>query len=88
VVCRSTVSPPKEVFMASGRTPLPRESLSCALGSSVRFEARIANRKVDLSRITADFKSEESELNLVVRPVDQLKRGWGVNPERVRLFCD
>ncbi len=45
------------------------------------FEARIGNRKVDLSRITADFKSEESELNLVVRPADQLKRGWGVNPE-------
>ena len=45
------------------------------------FEARIGNRKVDLGRITADFKSEESELNLVVRPADQLKRGWGVNPE-------
>ncbi len=45
------------------------------------FEARIGNRTVDLSRVTADFKSEESELNLVVRPADQLKRGWGVNPE-------
>jgi hypothetical protein len=45
------------------------------------FEARIADRKVDLGRITADFKSEESELNLVIRPADQLKRGWGVNPE-------
>jgi hypothetical protein len=45
------------------------------------FEARIGSRKVDLARITADFKSEESELNLVVRPADQLKRGWGVNPE-------
>ncbi len=44
------------------------------------FEARVGSKKVDLSRITADFKSEESELNLVVRPVDQLKRGWGVNP--------
>ncbi len=48
------------------------------------FEARVANRKVDLSRITADFQSEESQLNLVVRPVDQLKRGWGVNPEMNR----
>ena len=45
------------------------------------FEARVADKKIDLSRITADFKSEESELNLVVRPADQLKRGWGVNPE-------
>jgi len=45
------------------------------------FEARMGSRKVDLSRITADFKSEESELDLVVRPVDQLKRGWGVNPQ-------
>jgi hypothetical protein len=45
------------------------------------FEARLGNRKVDLARITADYKSEESELNLVVRPADQLKRGWGVNPE-------
>jgi hypothetical protein len=45
------------------------------------FEARIGGRKVDLGRITADFKSEESELNLVVRPAEQLKRGWGVNPE-------
>ena len=38
-------------------------------------------RKSTSRRITADFKSEESELNLVVRPADQLKRGWGVNPE-------
>ena len=45
------------------------------------FEARVENRKVNLARITADFKSEESELNLVVRPAEQLKRGWGVNPE-------
>ena len=45
------------------------------------FEARNGGRKVDLTRITADFKSEESELNLVVRPAEQLKRGWGVNPE-------
>ncbi len=45
------------------------------------FEARLDGRKVDLGRITADFKSEESELNLVVRPADQLKRGWGINPE-------
>ena len=45
------------------------------------FEARSGNKKIDLSRITADFKSEESELNLVLRPAEQLKRGWGVNPE-------
>ena len=45
------------------------------------FEVRSGNKKVDLSRVTADFKSEESELNLVIRPSDQLKRGWGVNPE-------
>jgi hypothetical protein len=45
------------------------------------FEARIGARKVDLSRVTADFKSEESELALVIRPMEQLKRGWGVNPE-------
>jgi hypothetical protein len=48
------------------------------------FEVRAGDKKVDLSRITADFKSEESELNLVVRPADQLKRGWGVNPEMNR----
>jgi hypothetical protein len=48
------------------------------------FEARAGGKKVDLSRITADFKSEESELNLVVRPAEQLKRGWGVNPEMNR----
>jgi hypothetical protein len=45
------------------------------------FEVKIGGRKVDLTRITADFKSEESELDLVIRPADQLKRGWGVNPE-------
>jgi hypothetical protein len=48
------------------------------------FEVRAEGKdgkKIDLSRITADFKSEESELNLVVRPAEQLKRGWGVNPE-------
>ena len=45
------------------------------------FEVKADGRKVDLGRITADFKSEESELNLVVRPAEQLKRGWGVNPE-------
>ncbi len=45
------------------------------------FDVRMSGRKVDLARITADFKSEESELNLVVNPAEQLKRGWGVNPE-------
>ena len=45
------------------------------------FEARLGNKKVDLSRVSADFKSQESELDLVARPVEQLKRGWGVNPE-------
>jgi hypothetical protein len=48
------------------------------------FEARVADRKVDLSRVTADFRSEESELDLVVRPAEQLLRGWGVNPEMNR----
>jgi Protein of unknown function (DUF1553)/Protein of unknown function (DUF1549)/Planctomycete cytochrome C len=48
------------------------------------FEVRTAGRKIDLSRITADFKSEESELELVIRPADQLKRGWGVNPEMAK----
>ena len=45
------------------------------------FEVRDEKRKIDLGQITADFKSEESELRLVVRPAEQLKRGWGVNPE-------
>jgi hypothetical protein len=49
------------------------------------FEVRTGGKKVDLSRITADFKSEESELNLVVNPAEQLKRGWGVNPEMNKL---
>jgi hypothetical protein len=48
------------------------------------FEVRAGGKKLDLSRITADFKSEESELNLVLHPADQLKRGWGVNPEMNR----
>ena len=48
------------------------------------FEVRTEGRKIDLSRVTADFKSEESELDLVIRPADQLKRGWGVNPEVAR----
>ena len=45
------------------------------------FETRTDGRKVDLTRITADFKSAESELDLVVRPAEQLRRGWGVQPE-------
>ncbi|MCU1327591.1 MAG: hypothetical protein JWN34_2961 [Bryobacterales bacterium] len=45
------------------------------------FEVRRDDKKVDLTRITADFKSEESELDLVVRPAEQLRRGWGVQPE-------
>jgi len=48
------------------------------------FEVRNGDRKVDLARITTDFKSEESELDLVIRPADQLKRGWGVNPETTK----
>jgi hypothetical protein len=49
------------------------------------FQVRGADDKtIDLARITADFKSEESELNLVVHPAEQLKRGWGVNPETNR----
>lgn len=45
------------------------------------FEVKSGDKRVDMARITADFHSEESELNLVLRPADQLKRGWGVNPE-------
>ncbi len=45
------------------------------------FEVRSGEKKVDLTRITADFKSEESELDLVVRPQEQLRRGWGIQPE-------
>ncbi|MBS1857066.1 MAG: PSD1 domain-containing protein [Acidobacteria bacterium] len=48
------------------------------------FEVKSGGRKIDLSRITADFKSEESELDLVLHPADQLKRGWGVNPETAK----
>jgi hypothetical protein len=48
------------------------------------FEVKSGGRKVDLSRISADFKSEESELDLVIKPAEQLKRGWGVNPEMNR----
>ncbi len=45
------------------------------------FAVSAGGKTIGLTRITADFKSEESELNLVVRPAEQLKRGWGVNPE-------
>src|SRR5262249_41897738 len=48
------------------------------------FEVKSNGRKVDVSTITADFKSEESELNLVIRPADQLKRGWSVQPETTK----
>jgi len=50
-------------------------------GVVTMFEVKAGSKKVDLGRITADFKSEESELNQVVRPMEQLKRGWGLNPE-------
>jgi hypothetical protein len=45
------------------------------------FEVKDGSSKIGLARISADFKSEESELNLVLHPAEQLKRGWGVNPE-------
>jgi hypothetical protein len=45
------------------------------------FEVKSGSHKVDLARVSADFQSEESVLNLVIRPSEQLKRGWGVNPE-------
>jgi hypothetical protein len=48
------------------------------------FEVRTGGRKIDPARITADFKSEESELDLVIRPAEQLKRGWGVNPDTAK----
>ena len=61
----------------SGRGPAGK-------GVVTLFEVKAGGKKVDLSRISADFKSEESELDLVIRPADQLKRGWGVNPEMNR----
>jgi len=45
------------------------------------FDVREGEKKLALTRITADFKSEESELDLVVRPAEQLRRGWGLQPE-------
>ena len=38
------------------------------------FDVRTGGKKIDLSRITVDFKSEESELNLVLHPADQATR--------------
>jgi hypothetical protein len=48
------------------------------------FEVKAEKGKIGLARVTADFKSEESELNLIVRPSEQLKRGWGLNPETTK----
>ena len=45
------------------------------------FEVKSGSRKVDMTRVTVDFQSEESLPNLIIRPSEQLKRGWGVNPE-------
>ena len=50
-------------------------------GVVTMFQVNQDGRKVDLDRITTDFQSEESELGLVLRPAEQLKRGWGVNPK-------
>jgi hypothetical protein len=50
-------------------------------GVATLFELRRNDRKIDLARITADYASEESEINLVLRPMEQLKRGWAVDPE-------
>ncbi len=61
----------------SGRGPAGK-------GVVTLFEVKVAGRKLDVSRITADFQSEESELNLVIHPADQLKRGWSVQPETTR----
>ena len=68
------VPDPKLPGGGSGRGPEGK-------GVVTLFEVKSGSRKVDMARITADFRSEESELNLVIRPADQLKRGWGVNPE-------
>ena len=61
----------------SGRGPAGK-------GVVTLFEVKVADHKLDVSRITADFQSEESELNLVIHPADQLKRGWSVQPETTR----
>jgi hypothetical protein len=50
-------------------------------GVATLFELRQGERKLDLGRITADYASEESVIELVLRPMEQLKRGWAVDPE-------
>ena len=50
-------------------------------GVLTQFDVDDAGKKIDLARISADFSSAESLLNVVLRPMLQLKRGWDVNPE-------
>jgi len=40
-----------------------------------------SGKKVDLARISSDYASPESVIELVLRPMLQLKRGWDLNPE-------
>jgi len=58
-------------------------------GVLTEFQAYVApvsgasgeKEKVDLARITADFSSAESLIDRVLRPMQQLRRGWAVDPE-------
>jgi hypothetical protein len=50
-------------------------------GVLTEFNVEESGKKIDLARIAADFSSAESLLNVVLRPMLQLKRGWDVNPE-------
>ncbi len=50
-------------------------------GVLTQFDVMMNGRKLDFARISADYASAESVLNLVLRPMQQLKRGWAVDPE-------
>ena len=50
-------------------------------GVLTHFEVEESGKKLDLARITADYSSAESVINLVLRPMQQLKRGWAVDPQ-------
>ena len=50
-------------------------------GVLTQFEVDESGKKLELARISADYSSAESVINLVLRPMDQLKRGWAVDPE-------
>ncbi len=50
-------------------------------GVLTQFDVDESGKKIDMARISADFSSAETLLNVVLRPMLQLKRGWDVNPE-------